>query len=682
MKSRWSDADAKSLVDQYKSDGINEDIAIRTYTTRILGQEPRLVLHGGGNTSVKTSVTDPLGDTYEVLCVKGSGWDMGVIEPAGLPAVQLAPLAALADLESLSDENLVAAQRRMLIDPYAPNPSIEAVLHAIVPHKHVDHTHADAIIALSNQPDGNAIIKDLFPDTTIIPYVMPGFILSKVCREALLKEPDSKHMILMNHGIFTYNDDPRQAYDDMINMVDMAEKRLEKGNSRPFTGIDLPAKLAAPAQIAPIIRGLLAQESKIEGKPDRWILDHRASDQILHFVNGENASDYAMRGNAAPDHSIRIKRFGAVLPAPIAGELGAFREGAEAALTSFADEYKAYFDRNNSRHGGSLAILDPTPRIIYVPGVGLFGVGKTAKEAAICADIAEATVNVITMAEGIGQFVALPESDLFDIEYWSLEQAKLAKSVEKPLTRQVAIVTGAGSGLGLEVARTLAREGAAVAVFDIDEKAAQAAAKSIGGLAVTCDVTNEAAVNDAVSSVVDVFGGVDVLISNAGAAFQGRMLDVDQALFKKAFALNFWGHHFMAKACVKVMEAQRSGGALVFNVTKQVLNPGPDFGPYGTSKSALMALMRQYAIEHGASGITANAVNADRIRTNLLTDDFIAERANARGITPHEYMRGNLVKREVTTQDVADAFLHLVKATKTSGAVLTVDGGNVAAMVR
>lgn len=682
MKSRWSDADAKSLVEQYASDGINEDIAIRTYTTRILGQEPRLVLHGGGNTSVKTAVTDPLGDTYDVLCVKGSGWDMGVIEPAGLPAVQLGPLAALADLETLSDEDLVASQRRMLIDPYAPNPSIEAVLHAIVPHKHVDHTHADAIIALSNQPDGNAIIRDLFPDTTIIPYVMPGFILSKVCRAALLEEPNSKHMILMNHGIFTYSDDPRRAYDDMINMVDLAEKRLEKGNVRPFTGVNLPDQLASPEDIAPIIRGLLAKDGKIEGKPDRWILDHRTSDQILHFVNGENVSDYAMRGNAAPDHSIRIKRFGAVLPAPISGQLNAFREGATAAVSNFADQYKSYFDRNNNRHGGELTMLDPAPRIIYVPGIGLFGVGKTAKEAAICADIAEATVNVITMAEGIGEFVALPESDLFDIEYWSLEQAKLAKSVETPLTRQVAVVTGAGSGLGLEVARTLAREGAAVAVFDIDAAAAQAAAKSIGGLAVACDVTSETAVNDAVSKVVTAYGGVDILVSNAGAAFQGRMLDVDQGLFEKAFDLNFWGHHFVAKACVKVMEAQGSGGALVFNVTKQVLNPGPDFGPYGTSKSALMALMRQYAIEHGASGITANAVNADRIRTNLLTDDFIAERANARGITPHEYMRGNLVKREVTTQDVADAFLHLVKATKTSGAVLTVDGGNVAAMVR
>ncbi|MEH6728400.1 MAG: SDR family oxidoreductase, partial [Hyphomicrobiales bacterium] len=370
------------------------------------------------------------------------------------------------------------------------------------------------------------------------------------------------------------------------------------------------------------------------------------------------------------------------LPAPVAGELAAFREGAAAAFSSFADDYKAYFDRNNARHGGGLTMLDPAPRIVYVPGIGLFGVGKTAKEAAICADIAEATVNVITMAEGIGTFVALPENDLFDIEYWSLEQAKLAKSVEKPLTRQVAIVTGAGSGLGLEVARTLAREGAAVAVFDINEAAARAAAKSIGGLAVTCDVTNAAAVQDAVDTVVKTFGGVDILISNAGAAFQGRLVDVDQELFEKAFALNFWGHHFMARACVKIMEAQGTGGALVFNVTKQVLNPGPDFGPYGTSKSALMALMRQYAIEHGASGITANAVNADRIRTNLLTDDFIAERAKARGITPHDYMRGNLVKREVTTQDVADAFLHLVKATKTSGAVLTVDGGNVAAMVR
>lgn len=682
MKSRWSETDANECISHYAKEGINTDIAIRTYTTRILGQEPRLVLHGGGNTSVKTKVTDPLGIEYEVLCVKGSGWDMGVIEPAGLPAVQLKPLAALADMESLTDEELVASQRRMLIDPYAPNPSIEAVLHAIVPHKHVDHTHADAIISLSNQPNGEDIIRDLFPDTTIIPYVMPGFILSKVCRQALLKEPNSKHMILMSHGIFTYHDDPRQAYDDMINMVDMAEKRLEKGRANIFSGIDLPSTLADLNDVAPIIRGALALDTEIEGKPNRWILDHRSSDQIIEFVNGQDVSDYATRGNAAPDHSIRIKRFGAVMPCPDSGDLDTFASGVKTAVEKFATEYQAYFNRNNPRRNNRLKMLDPIPRIIYVPGIGLFGIGRTAKEAAICADIAEATVNVITKAESIGKFVALPEEDLFDIEYWSLEQAKLAKTIEKPLSRQIAVVTGAASGLGLQVAKTLIAEGAAVALFDIDARALEKAAAETGGLPVTCDVTSEQSVRDGVDQVVRKFGGVDILVSNAGAAFQGRLVDVDQKLFEKAFDLNFWGHHYIAKACTQVMETQGSGGAIVFNVTKQVMNPGPDFGPYGTSKSALMALMRQYAIEHGASGITSNAVNADRIKTNLLTDDFVAERSKARGITPEEYMRGNLVKREVTATDVAEAFLHLIKATKTTGAVLTVDGGNVAAMVR
>lgn len=682
MKSRWSEADANECIEHYAKEGINTDIAIRTYTTRILGQEPQLVLHGGGNTSVKTKVTDPLGKEYEVICVKGSGWDMSVIEPAGLPAVQLKPLAALADMESLTDEELVSSQRRMLIDPYAPNPSIEAVLHAIVPHKHVDHTHADAIISLSNQPNGEEIIRDLFPDTTIIPYVMPGFILSKVCREVLLKEPNSKHMILMNHGIFTYHDDPRQAYDDMINMVDLAEKRLEKGRSKIFTGINLPTNLANLSDIAPVIRGALALDTEIEGKPNRWILDHRTNDQILQFVNGKDVSDYATRGNAAPDHSIRIKRFGAVMPCPESKKMNVFANGVKTVIKNFATEYEAYFNRNNPRHNNGLKMLDPVPRIIYVPGIGLFGIGRTTKEAAISADIAEATVNVITKAEGIGKFVALPEEDLFDIEYWSLEQAKLTKTVEKPLSRQVAIVTGAASGLGLQVAKTLIADGAAVALFDIDGEALERAAIETGGLPVICDVTSEQSVKDAIGRVVDKFGGVDVLVSNAGAAFQGRLVEVDQKLFEKAFALNFWGHHYMAKACTQIMETQSSGGALVFNVTKQVMNPGPDFGPYGTSKSALMALMRQYAIEHGASGITSNAVNADRIKTNLLTDDFVAERSKARGITSEEYMRGNLVKREVTATDVAEAFLHLIKATKTTGAVLTVDGGNVAAMVR
>ena len=682
MQSHWSSSDLDALVKDYAAKGVNADLATRTYTTRILGQEPKLVLHGGGNTSVKTRMADTLGKAHDVLCVKGSGWDMATIEPAGLPAVELAPLAALADLESLSDEGLVAAQRRMLLDPYAPNPSIEAVLHAIVPARHVDHTHANAILSLTNQPDGEAIVRDLFPDTMIVPYVMPGFVLSQVCRRLLGERPDAPHMILMSHGIFTWDDDPRQSYETMIAMCAAAERRLDRGRAHPFGAATLPPKAPPVAEIAPILRGALARATEVEGRPDRWVLAFRASEEVRHFVDGEGLADYGTRGNAAPDHSIRIKRFGMAAPAPDATDLAGFSAALAARVAEFAADYEAYFERNDARAGGGFRMLDPVPRIVYVPGVGLFGVGRTAAEAAICADIAEATVNVITRAEAIGSFAALPEEDLFDIEYWSLEQAKLAKASERPLHRQVAIVTGAGSGLGREVATMLRAEGAEVAVFDIDAGRAKAVAKAIGGLAVECDVTDPKAVEAAVATVAGTFGGVDILISNAGAAFQGGLATVTDETFARSFDLNFWGHHHMARAATRVMTAQGTGGALVFNVSKQALNPGPDFGPYGTSKAALMALMRQYAIEFGAAGITSNAVNADRIRTGLLTDDFVAERARARGITPEEYMRGNLLRREVTARDVAEAFVHLVKARKTSGAVLTVDGGNVAAMVR
>ncbi len=682
MESRWNDSELKALVSKYADMGVDEDLAIRTYTTRILGQEPRLVLHGGGNTSVKTQTTDALGVQHTVLCVKGSGWDMARIEPPGLPAVELAPLAALARIPALSDEDLVAAQRRLLLDPYAPNPSIEAVLHAIISHMHVDHTHSNAILSLTNQHDGEDIIRDLFPETTIVPYVMPGFKLAKKIQEMLDESPGTKHLILMNHGIFTFHDDPRQSYDDMIQMCRAAEKRLDMGSARPFTPIGLPAKTPRVSEVAPIVRGALALPGEEEGRPGRWILDFRCSDQIRSFVDGAEAGDYATRGNATPDHSIRIKRFGLVAPVPTSDGLRTFASALSESVKNYIDEYAAYFERNNKRVDGGITQIDPVPRVVYVPGLGLFGVGKSAADAAVCADIAEATVDVISRAEGIGTFVSLPEEALFDIEYWSIEQAKLAKSVEKPLNRQIAIVTGGASGLGLATARLLKSEGAEVAIFDIDAERGRGAASDVGAMAVVCDVTVPDSVENAVDQVVDRFGGVDILISNAGAAFQGALKSVDDAHFREAFDLNFWSHQLVARACVRVMEAQGTGGAIVFNVSKQALNPGHNFGPYGTSKAALMALVRQYAIEHGSSGITANAVNADRVRTMLLTDEFIAERAQARGVTPEEYMRGNILKREVTARDVAEAFLHLATATKTTGAILTVDGGNVAAMVR
>jgi rhamnose utilization protein RhaD (predicted bifunctional aldolase and dehydrogenase)/NAD(P)-dependent dehydrogenase (short-subunit alcohol dehydrogenase family) len=682
MKSRWSDSEFRSVVDGYVRAGLNLDLATRVYTTRLLGGDPQLVLHGGGNTSVKTVMSDADGSEVAVICVKGSGWDMGTIEPAGLPAVRLAELAALARFDTLSDMEMVRQQRRLLMDPSAPNPSVEAILHALIPARHVDHTHANAIVSLTDQPDGEALVREIFPDAIVVPYVMPGFVLAKACAKALAAAPGATSMMLLKHGVFTWSDDARESYEAMIELVDLAERRLMKGLPRPFTRAPQPASLASPAEIMPILRGRLSRPTAVEGRPKRMVVTFRTSPAILDLTDAVNAADLVSRGNATPDHILHMKRTGVALPAPEAGKLDAFAARLDSALADYVAGYRAYFERNNVRVGGDRVMLDPLPRVFYVAGLGIFAAGASAKGARVAADVAEATVDVIAKAEGLRGFDPLPEEDLFDVEYWSLEQAKLAKQTEKPLSGQVAVVTGGASGLGLAVAKALREEGAEVAILDIAADGVAAAAKSVGALGLHCDVTDAQAVDRAVAEAVKAFGGVDILISNAGAAFQGSLTTVSDEVFEKAFALNFWSHHYVARAVVRVMEAQATGGALVFNVSKQAVNPGPDFGPYGASKAALMALMRQYAIEHGASGITSNAVNADRIRTGLMTEAMVAERSKARGVTPEAYMRGNLLKREVLASDVAAAFVHLVKARVSTGAVVTVDGGNVAAMLR
>lgn len=677
MKSRWSDTDFSAVVDGYTARGLNRDLAIRTYTTRLLGSDPELVLHGGGNTSVKTTLRELDGSEVEVLCVKGSGWDMGTIEPQGLPAVRLAPLQEMVNFDRLSDDDMVMLQRRLLIDPNAPNPSVEAILHAILPFRHIDHTHANAIVSLTNQPQGADLIAEVFPDSIVVPYVMPGFDLAKVCDAAFRANPKGDGMILLKHGIFTWSEDPRQAYEDMIAKIDLAEKRLARG--RVYTATAVRAQVTA-AQIAPILRGALAIPAA-EGRPKRLVLEHRATQAVLDFCARPNLADLVRRGNATPEHVIHIKRFGLALPAP-GPDLAAWGAEVRRAVAAYEAEYTDYFARNNARAGGGKTMLDPKPRALYVPGIGIFGAGPGHKNARVAADVIEATIDVISKAEGISGFEALSEADLFDIEYWSLEQAKLTKVQEKPLTRQVAVVTGAASGLGLAVAEALKAEGAELALFDIAEAPLNAAARRLGALPVLCDVTDAGAVDAALAQVAAHFGGVDILISNAGVALQGDLLNIPDATFRTSFEINFWGHHHMTRAAVRIMEAQGTGGAVVFNVSKQAVNPGAGFGSYGTAKAALLALMRHYAIEHGAAGITVNAVNADRIRTGLMTDDMVAARAKARGISEDDYMRGNLLRREVTGADVAAAFVQLAKARSSTGAVLTVDGGNVAAMMR
>lgn len=679
MKSLWSDAEAARYADRYAQQGVNEDVALRVYTSRLLGGDPKLVLHGGGNTSVKTSAKDLFGRDVDVLCVKGSGWDLGDIEPAGLPAVRLAPLRELRQLSSLSDEDMVNSQRCNLLDSTAPNPSVETLLHAFLPHKFIDHTHSTAILSLTDQPNGEEICHDVFGTRMgAVPYIMPGFALAKKAGDVFDGGPDVEGLILHKHGIFTFGDSAQEAYERMIEMVSLAEARLQQGRKSVFTSIVLPSNLASVADVAPLLRGAL----KAVKDGQRLVLDFRTSAAIENYVNGQDAGRYSQVGVVTPDHNIRTKNTPLLLPAPDAEKLEEFAESVNHAVGQFVADYEAYFARHNAGQVSPKTQLDPLPRVALVPGLGLFGIGKSAKDAAVAADIAENTVSTITDAEAIGDYRCIPEADMFEIEYWSLEQAKLGKGSEKPLARQIAVVTGGGSGIGAAVAEAFAADGAAVAVMDIDRDAAETVAKRVGGLSVQCDVTDAQSVASAFDRVVAAFGGVDIVVSNAGAAWQGRIGDVDDAVLRRSFELNFFAHQNVAQAAAKIMLAQKMGGCLLFNTSKQAVNPGANFGPYGLPKAATLFLVRQYAVDHGADGIRSNAVNADRIRTGLLDDGMIQSRAKARGVSEEEYMSGNLLHREVTARDVAEAFLYLAKAEKTTAAVVTVDGGNIAAALR
>jgi rhamnose utilization protein RhaD (predicted bifunctional aldolase and dehydrogenase)/NAD(P)-dependent dehydrogenase (short-subunit alcohol dehydrogenase family) len=686
VQSRWRDSEADAFVARYREQDIERDLALRVYSTRLLGGDPKLVLHGGGNTSVKTRMRDLLGEEADVLCVKGSGWDMATIEPAGLPAVRLDNLRKLRAFTKLSDEDMVRVQRANLLDPMAPNPSVETLLHAFLPHKFVDHTHSTSVLSLIDQPNGAELCAEVYDGRMgIVPYVMPGFDLARTASEIYQRDPDVHGLILLKHGIFTFGAGARESYERMIEMVTLAETRLERGRKAVFASAQLPQPVAPISEGAPILRGACSlKDPKVDGAWRRLVLEFRASPAILDFVNGAELPRYSQAGVITPDHTIRTKNWPLLVPTPAARELASFKSAANIAVNTFIEHYRQYFIRNNARCGNSKELLDPLPRVALVPGLGLFGLGRCKKDACVAADLAEAAVDGITGAEAIGRFESISEADLFDMEYWSLEQAKLGAAKEPPLAGQIAVITGAAGAIGAATAHVFAAAGAELALLDLDENAARACAQQIGGaaLAVCCDVTDSASVRAAFDRVVEQFGGVDILVSNAGAAWQGRIGEVDEALLRKSFELNFFAHQRVAQNSVRIMLAQGTGGCLLFNVSKQAVNPGANFGPYGLPKAATLFLVRQYAVDYGGEGIRANAVNADRVRSGLLNHEMIAARSQARGVSANEYLTGNLLGREVTAADVAQAFLAQALALKTTANVTTVDGGNIAAALR
>jgi rhamnose utilization protein RhaD (predicted bifunctional aldolase and dehydrogenase)/NAD(P)-dependent dehydrogenase (short-subunit alcohol dehydrogenase family) len=689
MESLYDASAAAELVARLAGSA-SEDLALRTYTARLVGQQASLVLHGGGNTSVKTSAKTILGTPVDVIHVKGSGWDLGTIEPAGHPAVQLEPLRRLRALASMSDEAMVNELRTNLLDASAPNPSVETLLHAFLPARFIDHTHADAILALCDQPSGEAICRSVFgPGLVWIPYVMPGFALAKSCierYELVASQTTPTVMVLEKHGLFTWGDTAKESYERTVEAVTRAERHAGK-RTQPGA-VAAPQARVSESDVLPRLRGALARVGRdpVERGP---IVRLRSTPAILAFLARADAHELVAKGCATPDHVLRTKPTALLVREPryrLAGELTA---QLESAIESYARVYDAYFEDMSRTKGVTKKKLDPWPRVLLLPGLGACSVASTAREADIALDIYEHTIDVMSTASAVGHYEPCSRADLFDVEYWSLEQAKLKPPARDPLSRAVALVTGAASGIGRSTAVRLLAAGAHVAMLDRDGAGLGAAAAEIGKgkmdrvLAIPTDVLEVAQVRSAVAAVVREWGGIDVVVSNAGTAPQG-MLDTDagEAALRSSLEINTLAHLTVARSAVDVMTTQGHGGCLLFNASKSAFNPGPGFGPYAVAKASLVALTRQYAIDLGPRGIRSNAVNADRIRTQLFAGGVLESRAQARGLSVDDYFRSNLLAREVTADDVADAFVFLATARATTGCIVTVDGGNASAFPR
>ena len=677
MKNNWSDIEAKKYIRKYIKLGHSKDMALRVYTTRLLGRNKELVLHGGGNTSVKIKTKDIDGKIYDVLCVKGSGWDMAEIEPQGLPAVKLNPLLSFKNKKYLSDDDMVSFQKRNLINSKSPNPSVETFLHAFLPHKFVDHTHSDAIMNLTNRSNGIELCKKTFgAKVGIVPYVMPGFALAVKINEVLKKNKNINCLILLNHGIFTFADNAKDAYNLMIKYISDAErtlKKLKRKKLKQVKKVDINLK---PHEVAPILRGLLS-----ENKEKKYILNFRKNKTLDYFINGKEVNRYSNEGTATPDHVIRVKPFPLIIKPKKNISVIDFKKLAKKEFESYRKKYIKYFRINQAKSKSKKQMLDTSPRVIFVQNLGVFSVGDTIQAARIAGDLTETNARVISSVEETTKYKFISKKDMFDVEYWSLEQAKLNKA-KKVLQGHVVVITGSSGAIGTATYEIFKQNGAEVVLLDINKQKIEAIKKRVNDLCLHCDVTNKKSVKDAFRVIKEKYGGVDILISNAGTAVSGTIGNIDDKILRRSFEDNFFSHQNCASETVKIMVDQNINGCLLFNISKQSVNPGKNFGPYGLPKSALLSLCKQYALDYGSYGIRSNGINADRIRSGLLNDKMIKSRAKARELSEKEYMSGNLLNDEVKAKDVAKAFFNLAVSNKTTGAVLTVDGGNIAASMR
>lgn len=651
MKSSWSNKEAKKC-------GKNL-LKMRVYTSRLLGKEEDLVLHGGGNTSVKIREKNIFGEKEEILYVKGSGWDLATIEEPGFAPVKLSALHDLVKLDQLSDMDMVKYQRMAMTDPSAPNPSVEAILHGIIPYTFVDHTHADAVVVITNTPGGRNRIEEIYgKNMMIITYVMPGFILAKTIYEMTKGvEWDSLDgMILLNHGVFTFDHDPKASYEKMIDIVSKAEDYLRKEGAKETKGskavkID-PMKLAA----------IRKDVSEIWGMPVLSRLD--ASPASVGFSNLASAKKITGRGPLTPDHIIRTKRTPVYISSNHKKDLDAFTKA-----------YDAYYEKY---HNGEQQ-LDQAPRWAVIPGYGTLSFGPSVKHVKIIEDISRHTKKAIVQAEKLGRWKALGQMDLFEMEYWSLEQAKLKKAAApKMFQGKVALVTGAASGIGMACVKSLVAQGAVVAAMDINEKIETCFnQKEVLGL--ICDITSQKQLRHCLQKTISAFGGLDMIVSNAGIfPKSARIADMNADIWDKSLELNVTSHQRLLQLCLPYLELGFDPAVVIIG-SKNVPAPGPGASAYSVAKAGLTQLGRVAAMELGGKGIRVNILHPNAVYdTGIWTDEVLSARAKHYGLTVEEYKTNNILRSEVTSKDVADLAVSMLGPlfAKVTGAQLPVDGGN------
>ena len=653
MDSLWNDSEAAAFKGDPKG--------MRAYTSRLLGQNPDLVLHGGGNTSVKLSEKDFFGQEEEVLFCKGSGWDLATIEVAGFAPLKMKVLLQLAELETLSDTDMVAQQRVAMLDPNAPNASVEAILHAIIPHRYVDHSHADAIIALTNTENSEENIREVFGDKLlIVPYVMPGFVLAKKVYEMTrgVDWDDYDGMVLLNHGLFTFDNDAKTSYEKHIGLVSKAEAYLESQNA---TTLAEPQGANGPD--LPMLAALRKAVSNTRGVPVLATWDNRPS--LVGYSELDNISDIATRGPVTPDHSILTKR----IPLVLDGEI-------EESVAAYSEAYQAYFKENSTE---GMTQLDPAPRWVVWPGQGTVALGASYGEASKISDIAEHSAKVIQHSEALGGWKALSAKSIFDVEYWELEQAKLKnKKAALPLQGKVALVTGAASGIGKACAEQLHAAGAAVVATDLNPVITEqfTLPTFIGQV---CDVTDINALQNSVETAVSTFGGLDIVVSNAGIFPQGQYIDqMDDKPWDMSLALNLTQHKNLMRFCIPFLK-KGIDPTIIFIGTKNIPAPGPGASAYSVAKAGLNQLMRVAALEMGEHNVRVNIVHPDSVfDTAIWAGGVLEARAEKYGLTVDEYMSRNVMKTPVKSVEVANMVTSMAGKTflKTTGAQITVDGGN------